>query len=191
MTFKFSEKVQIVKIYNYRADTREFIGSGDAYIPPYTGLPANCTDIEPPAPDVGFAVVYNPSLESWSVVEDHRRSTVYRTDTGEAMYISKLGALPDNTTTVAPTGEYQQWNGSEWVADEAAQHAAAVVQAEQYKDTLLATAQQSIATLQTKLMMGRKLTDDETDKVNKILDFIDEVTAIDTDLAPSIQWPEL
>lgn len=191
MTFKFSEKVQIVKIYNYRADTREFIGSGDGYIPPYTGLPANCTDIQPPALDVGFAAVYNPASASWSVVEDYRRLTVYRIDTGEPLYISKLGALPDDTTTVAPTGEYQKWNGSEWVVDEVAQHAAAVAEAEQHKETLLITAQQSIAVLQTKLMMGRKLTDDETDKVNKTLDFIDEVTAIDTDSAPGIQWPEL
>ena len=191
MAFKFSEKVQIVKIYNYRADTREFIGSGDAYVQPHTGLPANCTDIQPPALDVGFAAVYNPASASWSVVEDYRRLMVYRIDTGEALYISKLGALPEDTTTVAPTGEHQKWNGSEWVVDEVAQHAAAVTEAEQYKETLLVTAQQSIAVLQTKLMMGRKLTDDETDKVNKTLDFIDEVTAIDTDSAPGIQWPEL
>ncbi|ECA2397497.1 phage tail protein, partial [Salmonella enterica subsp. enterica serovar Panama] len=48
MTFKMSDKAQTIKIYNLRSDTNEFIGAGDAYIPPHTGLPAHCTDIEPP-----------------------------------------------------------------------------------------------------------------------------------------------
>ncbi len=45
MTFKMSEQAQTIKIFNLRSDTNEFIGAGDAYIPPHTGLPANCTDI--------------------------------------------------------------------------------------------------------------------------------------------------
>lgn len=40
MTFKMSEQVQTIKIFNLRSDTNEFIGAGDAYIPPHTGLPA-------------------------------------------------------------------------------------------------------------------------------------------------------
>lgn len=48
MAFKFSEKDRTIRIYNLRADTREFIGAGDAYIPANTGLPADCTNIAPP-----------------------------------------------------------------------------------------------------------------------------------------------
>ncbi|EDQ9752664.1 tail fiber assembly protein, partial [Salmonella enterica subsp. enterica] len=48
MTFKMSDAPQTIKIFNLRSDTNEFIGAGDAYIPPHTGLPANCTDIAPP-----------------------------------------------------------------------------------------------------------------------------------------------
>ncbi|ELJ2785953.1 tail fiber assembly protein, partial [Salmonella enterica subsp. enterica] len=48
MAFQMSDKAQTIKIYNLRSDTNEFIGAGDAYIPPHTGLPANCTDIAPP-----------------------------------------------------------------------------------------------------------------------------------------------
>ncbi|MGZ2655563.1 hypothetical protein AAEQ88_00430, partial [Escherichia coli] len=40
--------VQTIKIYNLLAGTNEFIGEGDAYIPPHTGLPANSTYIAPP-----------------------------------------------------------------------------------------------------------------------------------------------
>ncbi|CQB61347.1 Gifsy-2 prophage tail fiber assembly like-protein [Salmonella enterica subsp. enterica serovar Typhimurium str. DT104] len=38
MTFKMSEQAQTIKIFNLRSDTNEFIGAGDAYIPPHTGL---------------------------------------------------------------------------------------------------------------------------------------------------------
>lgn len=191
MAFKFSDKKQVVKVFNFRSDTKEFIGNSDAYIPPYTGLPANCTDKEPPEIEDGFVAVWNQAQSSWSLVEDHRGAVVYKTDTGEAIQILSLGILPENITTTPPDGVHQKWDGSGWVDDAEAQHAAAVAEAEQQKEILLISAQQSISVLQTKLMMGRKLTDDETDKVNKTLDFIDEVTAIDTDLAPGIQWPEL
>lgn len=45
MAFRMSEQSRTVKIYNLLAGTNEFIGEGDAYIPPHTGLPANSTDI--------------------------------------------------------------------------------------------------------------------------------------------------
>ncbi len=41
------------------AGTNEFIGEGDAYIPPHTGLPANSTDIAPPDIPAGFVAVFN------------------------------------------------------------------------------------------------------------------------------------
>ncbi|EHD5751056.1 hypothetical protein JQY64_004298 [Escherichia coli] len=42
-----SEQPRTIKIYNLLAGTNEFIGEGDAYIPPHTGLPANSTDRVP------------------------------------------------------------------------------------------------------------------------------------------------
>ncbi len=47
MAFRMSEQARTIKIYNLLAGTNEFIGEGDAYIPPHTGLPANSTDIAP------------------------------------------------------------------------------------------------------------------------------------------------
>ena len=44
MAFRMSEQPRTIKIYNLLAGTNEFIGEGDAYIPPHTGLPANSTD---------------------------------------------------------------------------------------------------------------------------------------------------
>ncbi len=45
MTFRMSEHSRTIKIYNLLTGTNEFIGEGDAYIPPHTGLPANSTDM--------------------------------------------------------------------------------------------------------------------------------------------------
>ncbi|PZT65515.1 tail fiber assembly protein, partial [Escherichia coli] len=66
-----------MKIYNLLAGTNEFIGEGDAYIPPHTGLPANSTDIAPPDIPAGFVAVFNSDESSWHLVEDHRGKTVY------------------------------------------------------------------------------------------------------------------
>lgn len=57
MTFKMSETDQTVTVYNLRSDTNEFIGSGDAFIPAHTGLPANCTTIKPPVNKAGFVAI--------------------------------------------------------------------------------------------------------------------------------------
>ncbi|EEC7588120.1 tail fiber assembly domain protein, partial [Escherichia coli 08BKT055439] len=48
MAFRMSEQPRTIKIYNLLTGTNEFIGEGDAYIPPHTGLPANSTYIAPP-----------------------------------------------------------------------------------------------------------------------------------------------
>lgn len=57
MAFRMSEQPRTIKIYNLLAGTNEFIGEGDAYIPPHTGLPANSTDIAPPDIPAGFVAV--------------------------------------------------------------------------------------------------------------------------------------
>ncbi|EJI8924833.1 DUF4376 domain-containing protein [Salmonella enterica] len=117
MTFKMSDKAQTIKIYNLRSDTNEFIGAGDAYIPPHTGLPAHCTDIEPPEIPAGSVAVFDSEKNTWNVVEDHRGQTVYRTDTGNPIYISEPGPLPENTTTQAPASPIDKFEDGQWVAD--------------------------------------------------------------------------
>ncbi|EGG3068887.1 DUF4376 domain-containing protein [Salmonella enterica] len=117
MTFKMSDTPQTIKIYNLRSDTNEFIGAGDAYIPPHTGLPANCTDIAPPDIPASHIAVFDPETETWSLNEDHRGETVYDTQTGNQIYISEPGPLPENTTTQAPTSSVDKFENGKWVAD--------------------------------------------------------------------------
>ena len=78
MAFRMSEQARTIKIYNLLAGTNEFIGEGDAYIPPHTGLPANSTDIAPPDIPAGFVAVFNSDEASWHLVEDHLNLAHYR-----------------------------------------------------------------------------------------------------------------
>ncbi|EBM0567439.1 phage tail protein [Salmonella enterica] len=117
MAFQMSDKAQTIKVYNLRSDTNEFIGAGDAYIPPHTGLPANCTDIAPPDIPASHTVVFDTEKQTWSLFEDHRGETVYDTTTGNPIYISEPGPLPENTTTQAPTSPTDKFENGQWVAD--------------------------------------------------------------------------
>ncbi|EDZ5093142.1 DUF4376 domain-containing protein [Salmonella enterica] len=117
MAFQMSDKAQTIKIYNLRSDTNEFIGAGDAYIPPHTGLPANCTDIAPPDIPASHTAVFDSEKQTWSLFEDHRGETVYDTTTGNPIYISEPGPLPENTTTQAPASPIDKFENGQWVAD--------------------------------------------------------------------------
>ncbi|ECG8512869.1 DUF4376 domain-containing protein [Salmonella enterica subsp. diarizonae] len=117
MAFKMSEQAQTIKIYNLRSDTNEFIGAGDAYIPSYTGLPANCTDIAPPEIPASHIAIFDSETQTWSLHEDHRGETVYDTTTGNQVYISEPGPLPENTTTQAPASPVDKFENGKWVAD--------------------------------------------------------------------------
>ncbi|EAR7332754.1 tail fiber assembly protein [Salmonella enterica] len=159
MTFKMSEQAQTIKIFNLRSDTNEFIGAGDAYIPPHTGLPANCTDVSPPEIPASHIAVFDAEAEIWSLKEDHRGETVYDIATGNQVYISDPGPLPENVTSVSPDGKYQKWDGKAWVKDEAAEAAARLREAEGTKSRLLLMASGKIAPLQDAVDL-----DEATDK---------------------------
>ncbi|HGL6261840.1 TPA: tail fiber assembly protein [Enterobacter roggenkampii] len=68
-------------------------------------------------------------------------------------------------------------------------HAELVVEADEEEQYRLDYAASKIVVWQTKLLMGRKLTTDETAALNAWMDYIDAVTAIDTSTAPDITWP--
>lgn len=148
MVFKMSGEARQVRVYNLLADTREFIGEGDAYIPPHTGLPADCTDIPPPAAEAGKVPVFIPEKQQWNMVEDHRGETVYNTITGEAILISVPGALPDNVTKKSPQGEFQRWDNGEWVPDPEAEKNYRIQEAKKNKGELMAHANARITPLQ-------------------------------------------
>ncbi|WP_097494928.1 tail fiber assembly protein, partial [Escherichia coli] len=148
MAFRMSEQARTIKIYNLLAGTNEFIGEGDAYIPPHTGLPANSTDIAPPDIPAGFVAVFNSDKASWHLVEDHRGKTVYDVASGDELFISELGPLPENVTWLSPEGEFQKWNGTAWVKDAEAEKLFRIREAEETKNSLMQVASEHIAPLQ-------------------------------------------
>ncbi|EAA0893017.1 tail fiber assembly protein [Salmonella enterica subsp. enterica serovar Senftenberg] len=187
MPFKMSSKAQTIKIFNLRSDTNEFIGAGDAYIPPHTGLPANCTDIAPPDIPSSYIAVFDSETQTWSLHEDHRGETVYDTTTGNQVYISDLGPLPENVTSVSPDGEYQKWDGKAWVKDEAAETAARLREAEGTKSRLLQMASGKIAPLQDAVDLGIA-TDEEKSQLAEWKKYRVLVNRVDTS---NPDWPDV
>ncbi|EAW0797099.1 tail fiber assembly protein [Salmonella enterica] len=187
MTFKMSDTPQTIKIFNLRSDTNEFIGAGEAYIPPHTGLPANCTDIAPPDIPSSHIAVFDAETQTWSLQEDHRGETVYDTTTGNQVYISAPGPLPENVTSVSPGGEYQKWDGKAWVKDGAAEKAAQLRQEEETKSRLLQMASEKIAPLQDAVDLDIA-TDDEKAQLDEWKKYRVLVNRVDT---TSPDWPDV
>ncbi|WP_449261531.1 tail fiber assembly protein [Escherichia coli] len=190
MDFRMSEQPRTITIYNLLAGTNEFIGEGDAYIPPHTGLPANSTDIAPPDIPAGFVAVFNSDDASWHIVEDHRGKTVYDVASGDALFISELGPLPENVTWLSPAGEYQRWDGVSWVKDEEAEKLFRIRKAEEKKARLIQEATDNIAILQDAVNL-EIATNEENSQLDSWRKYRVLVSRIDTSTAPDIVWPEL
>lgn len=189
MAFKMSETSQILKVYNLRADTFEFIGAGDAYVAPHTGLPAYCTDIEPPEVPAAHVAVFDGANNTWSQVEDHRGKVIFHTSTGAQIYVTELGPLPANTTSIAPDGQYQKWNGSLWSRDEEAERAAQLGEAQSKKNQLMRVANSRIAPLQDAVDLGIA-SNEETQALLDWKKYRVLLNRIDTSTAPDIEWTE-
>lgn len=185
MSFKMSDTAQTLKVFNLRADTREFIGAGDAYIPPHTGLPANCTLIAPPIIPVDNVAIFDTKNETWSLTEDHRSKTVYNINTGQATIITAPGPLPADVVTVAPSGPYDKWNGSEWVKDEDAERLAQQAEAAAKQKQLVDSAREYIGEWQSELMLG-SISDENKVKLQQWLDYIQALKVVDL---ASPEWP--
>ncbi|EDW5024705.1 DUF4376 domain-containing protein [Salmonella enterica subsp. enterica serovar Mbandaka] len=61
--------------------------------------------------------VFDAETQTWSLFEGHRGKTVYDTTTGNPIYISEPGPLPENTTTQAPASPIDKFENGQWVAD--------------------------------------------------------------------------
>ncbi|MTD26243.1 tail fiber assembly protein [Erwinia sorbitola] len=92
----------------------------------------------------------------------------------------------------APKRHYKKWDGEKWVTDTDAQHQSLVLEVLSKQASLIDEATKRIAVWQTKLLMGRKLSDDDSAALNAWMDYIDAVEAIDVstvDADMHIAWP--
>ncbi|EPD7280275.1 tail fiber assembly protein [Escherichia coli] len=178
-----------ITVFNYDGETREYLSSSVEYLPVGVGIPANsCTDA-PGERKENFAICRTADFTAWEYVADHRGEIVYSTDTGEAVAVNVPGDYPEGTTTLAPATPYDTWNGSEWVTDTEAQHAADVEAAEQQKAALLLEAQATISLWQTELQLGI-ISDEDKASLIAWMNYIKAVQAVDTSKAPDITWPD-
>ncbi|WP_252146830.1 helix-turn-helix domain-containing protein, partial [Escherichia coli] len=80
--------------------------SSNIYLLHLDGAGDSLGGIAPPDIPAGFVAVFNSDEASWHLVEDHRGKTVYDVASGDALFISELGPLPENVTWLSPGGEY-------------------------------------------------------------------------------------
>ena len=177
-----------ITVFNYDGDTREFLSSSVEYLAIGVGLPANSCIDAPGVSKEGFAICRKADFTAWEYVADHRGETVFDTETGESEIVSLPGDYPEGTTTLEPATPYDTWNGSEWVTDTEAQHAAEVEAAEQQKAALLLEAQATISLWQTELQLGI-ISDEDKASLIAWMNYIKALQAVDTSKAPDITWP--
>lgn len=194
MTFKMNDVAQTIKVYNLRADTNEFIGESDAYIPPHTGLPADCTDIKPPSIPDGCVAVFDDVKKNWSTIEDLRGCVVFSIDNGKEIFIDELGPLPEKTTSVSPNGPYQKWDGDKWVDDDEAVKAAYQSQAESERQRRISAAEETMADWRVELQLETISDDDKKNlglwiNYKKELRSLDLSSIIDESTFMSFEWP--
>lgn len=188
MDFKMSDKAQTIKIYNLRSDTHEFIGAGDAYIPPHTGLPANCTTKPAPETEDGFVAIFDLENGKWTVCEDHRGEVVYDIKTGNEIFITSLGAYPAETTTTPPANSWQKWDGEAWIDDAVAKHSATVSEAAYIKKNKQNKANSIIDTLQDAIDY-KMATDNEKELLVEWKKYRVLLNRINPEDVLNIDWP--
>ncbi|MDP9566170.1 UNVERIFIED_ORG: hypothetical protein J2806_001822 [Kosakonia oryzae] len=176
-----------ITAYSFSAQTGEFTGSSEEFLAIGVGLPAGSTDITPGAVAEGCVAVFTGS--EWEQKEDHRGKTVYSTADLSALTVDYIGPLKDGFVAIEPATPYDKWNGSAWVTDAESQHVAAVQDAQALRQQHIDTAMSSISVIQLKLQAGRTLNDEEKNRLDQVLDYIDAINAIDLSSAPNITWP--
>lgn len=82
-------------IYNYGAETLEYVGSALALRDPLEEgefiLPANATTVAPPALRPLEAAVFDPNSGTWAIVPDRRGEVWYDASNGDPVTITALG----------------------------------------------------------------------------------------------------
>lgn len=177
-----------ITVYNYDGETREHLSSSVEYLAVGVGLPANSCIDAPGKIKEGFTVCRTVDGKGWEYIVDHRGETVYSTTTGEKVIITMPGEYPKNTITLAPATPYDKWNGSQWVTDPTAQHAADVMAAEQTKAVLFAEATAIIAPL-ADAQAGEYIADADMPRLAEWQRYRYKLTKVDTSTAPEINLP--
>ena len=178
-----------IAVYSADAESREFIGVNNEYLPLGVSLPAGGYADSPSLPtEPDKAVRRTDAGDAWEIVADLRGKTACSTETGQPDEVNFIGELPDTLTLLVPKTVSDKWNGSKWVTDKALQQAAAIQEAEEKKTRLLNEAAAKIAPLQDALDTGMA-SDDDKERLTAWKTYRVLLSRIDTSKAPNIECP--
>lgn len=181
-----AKETATVTVYGYSHKTGEFVGEHNVRVIIGTGIPAFSTLVKPPEQTTGKTLVFNN--EHWLEVTDNRGKTAYAIDTGEPVTVTELGDLRPGFTLTSPGTPYDKWDGEKWITDTAAQHSAAVAEANTKKSALLDEANAATADWRTELALGI-ISDSDKTKLIAWMAYIRDVKATDTSTAPNVAFP--
>ncbi|EIV6532191.1 TPA: tail fiber assembly protein [Klebsiella pneumoniae] len=177
-----------VQVFHFDMSSREFIGTEEVYIHVGVGLPAFSCMEEPPVQSEYQVAVRSEDNSSWTVTEDYRGVTVYDLQTLASHVITEPGPIPDTVTTSAPSTPYDKWDGSAWVTDADAQHAADIAAADLQKKQMITQASAEISILLDAVNLNMA-TDEEKFRLTALQAYRVQLNRVDTSLAPDIFWP--
>jgi hypothetical protein len=106
-----------MKVYHYKADTKEFIGAGEARQDPKDKsrflIPANATIEEPPSVSKNEVAIFN---DGWVVKKDFRGTIYYDTKAIEEKQIVNIGEeVPAKDTLLKPETLFKPvWKNNKW-----------------------------------------------------------------------------
>jgi len=175
-----------VTVYNFSPDSGLLTGSSREYLAEGVGIPAHSTCEVPPEEIAGKAVIFRENR--WLQVDDHRGETVYSTVSGRAVLIEAPGDYPADTTPLKPATAFDVWNGKAWVTDPQAEQKALTAAAESDRATKLSNAVSFTQIWQTQLMLNI-ISDADKETLTAWMKYIQQLQAVDTALAPAIEWP--
>lgn len=175
----------LIAVYCFTPDTHEYIGCVDEYLSKGIGLPANSTILSPGNIPSGSAAIFEDDV--WNVLPDLRGKTAYSTKDREAIVIDYIGELHSGFTLIVP-GKFDCWDGSQWVTDSKAKHAADVEAADQQKQALLDNAAETTSDWKTELALGI-ISDEDKASLIEWMNYTKAVKAVDTSKTPDITWP--
>ncbi|MEI7145108.1 tail fiber assembly protein [Pectobacterium brasiliense] len=152
----------------------------------YFTLPDGYTFFEPLEAKPTFVTQWNG--EEWVYIKDLRGKVAYNTETKEVKVITELGSLPDGYTLLPPS-QFDEWDGSAWMKNEAEEKAYFVNAAEQEKERRISIATEQIAILSYAVNNGIA-SEKEINKLPLWETYRVELNRVDTSTAPDITWPE-
>ncbi|ASY77836.1 tail fiber assembly protein [Pectobacterium polaris] len=176
-----------ITVYHVNPATREYQSASYEYVMQGVGLPADSYADEPELPPVGQALRRSADGKAWEQVPDYRGRTVYSTETRQAQSVMQFGELPENMTFQAPTTEFDQWNGANWVTNPEAQQLAATQNLQQELAARRSTANTQIAELSYAVDLAIA-TDEERERLTQWKIYLVTLNRIDL-TAASIVWP--